>query len=158
MKTIKLITFILISMLCFDCAQKCPPSAVDPHHPMLYFSVIDSEGNDLFFGENAIYDPYSVKIVAEQKDDYIECLRIYESENYFVLELACAKGAFKNFYAEFIPNKTDTIKIECHFVRWYEEPKGCRHFPINKYEIFFNDTHICTDCQIFNQIYKIELK
>ena len=150
----KTILFILISTLSFAC-KKCPPTGADPPDPVLYFSIIDKEGNDLFFGENSTYDPQSVKITTEQGEPYEfkvddrwgECFALWISQ-----------GKTSIFYVEFIPNRTDTIKVESHFVGWYEEPKGCRHYPINKYDIFFNGTQICADCHINNQIFKFIIK
>ena len=151
MKIAKVIFFILISTLCFNCAKKCPPSPFDILPPVLHFSIIDSEGNDLFFGENNIYDPNSVKIVTEQNEGW---LGIDEWEKCF--RLGIIKGKTSIFYVEFIPNRIDTIKIESCFLHWYEEPKGCRHFGIYKDDVFFNNIPICTDCS--GETYKIEIK
>ena len=137
MKTI--LSFILVSSLSFGC-KICPPSSVDPVFPVLLFTIMDKDGNDLFFGENSTYDPQSVKITTEQGEPYEfkvddrwgECFALWISQ-----------GKTSIFYVEFIPNRTDTIKVESHFVRWYEETKGCRLWEIYNNDIFFNGISIC---------------
>ena len=73
----KTIIFILISTLLFSC--KCPPSAEEPQSISFFFSLIDHDGNDLFFGENGIYDPYNVKFAVRQESEFPQNLfYIYE--------------------------------------------------------------------------------
>ena len=145
----KTLTFILISTLFFSC-KKCPPSSVEPQMSILFFSIIDSEGNDLFFGEESFYDPHSVKIVNEQGQ---EKLIVHEDNKCFSIWIVEGNSTF---YVEFIPNRTDTIKIESRFLRWYEEHKGCRLWGIYKNDVFFNNIPICIDCPLENYL-KIEI-
>jgi len=140
---------LLVLTLCFGC-KKCPPSSYDADPPVFYFSITDKEGTDIFFGENSIYDPYSVKNTDGQ-DEWIE---VDEWAQCFKLRFSL--GNTSVFYAKFVLDKTDTIKIESHFLRWYEEPAGCRQFGIYNNEVSFNNTRICTECDY--QVYKIKPK
>ena len=153
----KAIIFILIPFLIFSC-KRCPPSAVDPELHILYFSIIDKDGIDLFFGENSIYDPYNVKIIVGQEQEELSQdnnLFINDSAECFNLWLNGGKTSI--FYVEFIPNRIDTIKVESCFLKWYEETKGCRQWGIYKNDVFFNNIPICTDC-FYHTTYKIEIK
>ena len=136
-------------ILSFSCNNKCPPSAIDfePKSIQLWFSILDKDGNDLFFGENRIYDPYNVKFtgVVEEEKIPLKFSYVNEIDECFHLYGFYPKEAPYIFYVEFTPNKVDTIKIESYVIGWYEEPKGCRHFEIYKDDIFFNDILICTD-------------
>ena len=147
MKTIKII-IILISTLFFSC-KTCPPSAVEPKSIKFFFSLIDDEGNDLFFGENSIYDPYNVKFAVG--------FNVHKEHKCFVLAGFYPREEPYIFYIEFISGKIDTMEIENHYIGDYEEPKGCPRFGIYKYDIYFNNTLICTDCTS-DEIYKIEIK
>ena len=147
--------FILISVLFFGC-KTCPPSAVEPKDIAFFFSLVDQEGNDLFFGENSIYNPYDVKF-AEGQDEYPQYwFSFHKKEQYFYLSGFYQTGEPYIFYMKFIDNRIDTIKIESRVTGYYEEPKGCRHFETYKEDVFFNNTKICTDCTY--EIYKIKLK
>jgi len=152
MKTKKVIIFILISILAFNCENKCSVKnpdyiEIDPFEPIFSFSIIDKEGTDLFFCVNSIYDPNSIKVVAEQGiSSWNDCFYIWIIE-----------GKTNLLYVNFVPHKTDTIRIESHFAKWFEQPKGCIRFPIYKNDVFFNGEKICIDCDN-NQIYKIVLK
>ena len=151
MKSTKIIIIILFSALCFSCGNKCDDyPAIDLTPPIFYFSIIDEEDNDLFFGKDSIYDPYNITLEPEDWRLYID-----EWTNCFGLLFIEGETSF--FYAEFIPNRTDTIKVESRFVKWYEEPKGCPRYMIYKNDVFFNGELICTDCEE-GQIYKIIVK
>jgi len=158
MKTTIVIIFILISSLFFSCNNnKCPQvSAIYIQPPVLYFSIVDSEGNDLFFGENSIYDPHSVKITVGQGDQQLGGINVNELNKCF--SLGTIGGETFVFYVEFIPNRIDTIKTESPFAGWFEYPEGCRHHMIYKYNLYFNNVPICLVCDNNYEIYKIEIK
>ena len=151
MKTIRVLFFILVSTF-FSCS-KCPPSAVEPRDISFSFSLIDKEGNDLFFETDSPYDPYNVKFAVGHEE---RCLYVFEEEKCFRLLGFYPTGKPYVFYMEFIPDKIDTIKIESRRTGSYEEPKGCIHFDIYEDDIFFNNIQICTDCSS-GKIYKIEI-
>jgi hypothetical protein len=144
---ISILLFFTTGLSCNRC-RKPEPSPKDIH---FLFSVIDEDGNDLFFGESAIYDPYSVKLFVEQVEETKYYLHVREGEKCFLL------GGFypvQNpyvFHIEFISNKTDTIKIKSRFGK-----SDCPPLPFFN-DVFFNDMLICTNCNEL-EIYKIELK
>ena len=146
---------ILVSILFFGC-KTCPPSAVEPRDIAFFFSLIDQEKNDLFFGENSIYNPYDVKFAVGQDEFPRYWFGVHEMEQCFYLTDFYPTREPYIFYMEFIHNRIDTIKIESRFTGYYEEPKGCQHFETYKDDVFFNNTQICTDCT--NEIYKIKIK
>ena len=158
MKTIKAIIFILVTFLTFSCKEsnnKCPQvSALSIRPPTLYFSIVDSEENDLFFGENSIYNTDSVKFTVGQGKPQLGGIYVDEFEKCF--GLGTIGGETFVFYVEFIPNRIDTIKTESLFIYWVEYPEGCRQFMTYKYNLYFNNTPICMECS--EEIYKIEIK
>jgi len=152
----KTIIFIIIVTLFNSCNNgKCDNySALNLSPVALYFSIVDGDGNDLFFGEGAIYDPHNVKFTVGQGDPQLAGVNVDKSEQYF--SLGTIGGETFVFYAEFIPDKIDTIKTESHFTGWHEHPEGCRHHAIYKYNLFFNDVQICIECS--EEIFKIEMR
>ena len=149
MKTIKVIIFILISILYFGCA--CPPLAVEIRPLSFPFSIIDKEGKDLFFDENSIYDPHNVKFAVGQEEEFPQYwFQVDESQKCFRLYSFYPRGKPYMFYMEFIPSKTDTIKINSR----YGKSERCDP-PSYNIEVFFNNTLICTECK-YNQVHKIE--
>ena len=152
----KRIIFILIPLLTFSCNNnKCPhASAVDIRPPLLYFSIVDSDGNDLFFGENSIYDPHSVKFTVEPGNSQRGGVSVDELKKCF--GLGTIGGETFVFYAEFVPDRIDTLKTESFFSGYFEHPEGCRQFMIYKYNLYFNNIPICMECS--EEIYKIEIK
>jgi hypothetical protein len=139
MKTTKIILLTLIVIMYFGCDKKhCGPSAVDPVSNIGFlFSVVDVNGNDLFFGTDSIYNPNDVKFAAGQKkqDFWIQENRC------FVLSCYPVEKSH-TIYMEFIPNRIDTIKIKTYFDRYSEREEGCILFEIYKHDIYFNNTLI----------------
>jgi len=152
MKTKRLAIIFLIFALCFSC-RICPPSAVEPQIPRLLFSIMDEEGNDLFFGDNSIYDPYTVKITSASGESwYIDVI----VEKCFILRFSQNKTS--TFNVVFVPNRIDTIKIESRKMGFYVEHANCPPvFDIYSNNVFFNDSLVCTDC-CDREIYKLLLK
>jgi len=152
MKTISKIILFLISIQLFSCNQ-CPPTGAEPFDPIFSFSLVDKDGIDLFFGIDCIYNPDSLKITIDHNCSsqywYLEVDNKLEK----CFNLYFPQGTNSIFYIEFVPNEIDTLKIESHFVKWYEEPEGCKHFPVYKNDLFFNNDLICSNCS--GEIYKI---
>ena len=152
MKTIRVIIFMLILSLFFSC-KRCPPSSSDPKEPVFCFTITDEDGNDLFFGENSIYDPHSVKVTAAQEESQQSHLIVGEMS----FALWIDEGKTSILYVEFVPNRTDTIKIESQFMYWYEEHKGCKLWGVYKNVIYFNDVPVCSENCIDSKIFKISI-
>jgi hypothetical protein len=150
MRTIFL--FLIAAILHVSCNKQCPPSTVTPIKPIIYFSLTDSTGNDLFFGKDRIYDPQCVAVQNCFPFDMFFVDTVYKC---FKLYL---NGGRPSFYcAEFTPGNIDTIKIESRYTGWYEEPEGCRHFTVYENNFFFNNSPVCENC-FYTRIYKIAIK
>ena len=154
-RIVAIIGFILIYIFTFSC-KRCPPSSVDPRDISFFFSLTDKDRNDLFFGGDSIYDPYSVKIAVGQNGEFRQ-IDISENKQCFYLGGFYPKKEPYIFYIEFVPNKIDTIKIESRITGRYEKPKGCYHFDIYEDDIFFNNVLICKNCNS-SEVYKIEIQ
>ena len=159
MKKTRAIIFILVATMCYySCNQnKCDKNIeVDFCPPALFFTIIDSEENDLFFCENSVYDPRNVVFVPADGRGYLQYWNSEFGDKCFALDFR--EGMTSVFYVEFVPNRIDTIKIESHFAGWFENPPGCRDYPIHKSDLFFNDILIISGFGYCYDIYKIELK
>ena len=150
-------TMILFITMISLSSCKCPPSAVEPKDIAFSFSIIDEEGNDLFFGKDAIYDPKNVRFTEDQGENWRN-VEIVE-KNVGLHRVKCFNlGGYYSpfvFFIEFIPNKIDTIKTESHITGYYD--KRCANLPIFTYDVFFNNIPICIDYS-YSEIYKIVLK
>jgi len=137
---------------------KCPPSDIDPKDIAFFFSIIDEEGNDLFFGKDAIYEPKNVKFTDDQDWIYWRNVEIVEKNVGFNIEKCFHLGGYYGpfvLFLEFIPNKIDSIKTEKHITGYSD--KRCANFPIFTFDAFFNNIPICIDCSE-SEIYKIVIK
>ncbi len=146
MKKIKFILLLLIGAFCFSCT-KCPQhSAVEPDEASFHFSVVDKNGNDLFFGNGSIYDSHNVKLVEYQGN-----FGVFEDENCFLLKGFYPQEKPYLFFIELIPNDTDTLVMNVYESAPFDE---CTGFGILHTTVYFNDSLICNDCSD-NEIYKI---
>ena len=156
MKKTMAIIFILVAALCCNScnnnkcinADPCPSIEV----PALYISIVDSEGNDLFFGENSVYDPRDVVFIPAGGYGYPKYWNPEVSDICFALDFSEEKTSV--FYVEFIPNRIDTIKIESSFEKWIEWSPCCGRYGIYKNDLFFNDIPVL----LIDYGYKIEIK
>ena len=153
------IIFIILIFAFNSCRFiKCPPSCVEPKDIDFYFSIIDKDGNDLFFGEKSLYNPNNVKLITEQGDNiFQEWFQVLENKKCFLLGGFYATGKPYIFPLIFFENKIDTIRIESIYIGNYEEPKGCVQFSIYENDIYFNNFLICKNFSDDN-IYKIKIK
>ena len=156
----KIIFSLAVLLLLFAaCEKKCrDASAVDPEIICFYFSLVDKDGNDLFFGKDSIYDPNNVKVASGQSDKFynlhIGWVSNIELQRCFVIEdVPDEKTRF--FYLKIFSEKIDIIRLETNITGYGNDP--CVSFPIFTYDVFFNDIPICIDCSN-NGIYKIEIK
>lgn len=146
-----MIVLMVISALCFRCKSTVIDcSTIEPKDIALKFSVIDNEGNDLFFGYSSIYDPYEVKFAVGQEYEVSQDW-FHVSENCFLLS-----GFYpirdENpyiFYMEFVPNDIDTLTVEYRIL-----PDKYKCFPFFEYDLSFNNIQVCVNCDIV-EIYKI---
>ena len=147
------ITFIMVATMCFSCDNKCKTdfSHSDPCWPVFTISVIDSEGNDLFFGENGIYDPRDVVFVPAGGRGYLQYWMPYSGDCFALIPSASI------FYVEFIPKRIDTIRIEKHFAG-YAEYNACLSYEVYNYNVFLNNILVLNDIDYCGGTLKIELK
>ncbi|MDR2887518.1 MAG: hypothetical protein LBV26_05905 [Bacteroidales bacterium] len=164
----KAIFFFLITILFVGCNKQCPPSAEMITPPIMYFSLTDSMGNDLFFGKDSIYNPHDVKLAyfdtslynISYDPSHLRYFIPFRADDTYdnCFKISVAWGRTSVFHIEFTPGNIDTIKIESRFDRYEgkeEEPDGI--YAIYKERFFFNDSIVCEDCAYY-RIYKIAVK
>jgi len=151
--------------------KKCPPPSAFPPLYYFYFSIVDNEGNDLFFGKDSIYNPRDVQIayipsrgLPEGKKLEDELIKISVSELNSCFEVMLFLGSHDVLiYLKLFSERLDTIRTAYRVIGHYEEPKGCRHHDYYEYDVYFNGKPICFSCPdpsgIYNRlIYKIVLE
>jgi hypothetical protein len=146
MKKINFLIFIPFLLLCF-CRSE-PDLCGSPIDISVIFSVVDEDGNDLFFGETAVYCPDSVKFGYSEDDVSRNFYRTFTGYNNTFSGISGLAPVPNEspiiLYVEFVPGEIDVLKIMCRIDKGKYE---C--FPRFDFDFFFNDVLICTNCSSY---------
>ena len=132
----------------------CNKPEGEPKYIILKFILTDENGQDLFFGQNAKYNPKDVKVeyVREHNFDVDYDLYIPYERNHFSFSGPLPVVAEFTFLFEFIPERIDTICFKK--VRTKQVTIFSRRL---LWDTYYNRELICTDCDDF-QAYTIIMK
>ena len=183
MKTMVMFFILMISL--FGCNKGGKDSAIgDPPSASLAFTFTDENGQDLFSGENAKYDPNDIRVVLPCiKEIHIDCeeefikIPLDSTHNYlearefsfrtiddgtsvFLLEIGYVMNS--TFLFEFFPEKIDTMYFRLNYLEeikesFIDDGIAADNLPIPHFDAFYNGELICIDCNRV-EIYKIVVK
>jgi hypothetical protein len=153
-ETMKKIFIFFIPILFAGCNHAKDFFCGDPEDPILNFTVTDSSGNDLFFGENSQYNAEGAKYsrIVHLHYENSDSFEIKQTDWYSipVSKISDNNQCFSmvgfwdgTVFFEFIPGDIDTlIFIQNKIYRFSE----CYDTVV--FDAYFNDSLICIECSL----------